>query len=56
MVIPEILKENSGLFEPDIFPINVAIVALCVMLTLFSQLRYMIPNWTGCKQANMRLF
>lgn len=28
------LKDDSGLFQPDSFPINVAIVAPCVKLTL----------------------
>lgn len=30
------LKDNSGLSEPDVFPIDVVVVALCAMLTLLS--------------------
>ena len=36
MLMEDTLKENSGLFEPDVFPINVAVVSLCVRLTLLS--------------------
>ena len=32
----KILKENSGLFQLDLFPINVSVVTLWVMLTLHS--------------------
>ena len=40
ITITLLLKEHSGSFQPDVFPINVAIVSLCVRLTLFSQLCY----------------
>lgn len=31
-----VLKEKSGIFQPSVFPVNVAIVTLWVMLTLHS--------------------